>query len=204
MGSYHGPKVRLTRRAGVPVAMIPKHIKQEQPTRPGMHGKRRPRQSLYGKQLTEKQKLMAFYNIRNTQLRGYVQASAAEKRFTSEALMEILERRLDNVIRRVRWARTIWQAREMVSHGHFHVNGRKVDLPSFGVKPGDKITVKDRSKELIKRYATEAEGTGFETPAWLAIDPNTPAVSVVRLPAPEEIKYTFEIDLGKVIEFYTR
>jgi len=204
MGSYHGPKVRLTRRVGVAVAMTPKHLKQEQPTRPGMHGKRRPRQSLYGRQLAEKQKLMAFFDIRNTQLRRYVQLSAAEKRFTTEALMELLERRLDNVIRRIRWARSIWQAREIVSHGHFHVNGRKVDLPSFEVKPGDKITVKDTSKEFIKQCATDAEGTGFEVPGWLTVDPNAPAASVVRMPAPEEIKYPFEIDLGKVIEFYTR
>src|SRR4030042_661910 len=131
MGTYHGPKVRLTRRVGVAIAETPKHINVRRPRRPGIHGRTRPRKSLYGERLAEKQKLCAYYNVRDTQFTRHVEQAQAVQGSTTDALHQILESRFDNVIRRIHWARTIWQARQMVSPGHFLIHGHKVDIPSY-------------------------------------------------------------------------
>jgi small subunit ribosomal protein S4 len=204
MGTYHGAKVRLTRRAGAPVAETPKHTNVRRPTRPGMHGRRRARASLYGAQLAEKQKLCAYYNIRDRQFTRHIEQAQAQPGSTTDALQQILESRLDNVIRRLRWARTIWQARQMVSHGHFYVNGRKVDIASYQVSPGAEITVKPGSEPFV-RAAMEAAGeAAIQVPQWLSVDSDNLRARVLRLPAPEEIRLPFEIDVAKVIEMYTR
>ena len=204
MGTYHGPKVRLTRRAGAPIAETPKHTNVRRPTRPGMHGRRRARRSLYGEQLAEKQKLCDYYNIRDRQFTRHVEQAQAVPGSTTDALQQILESRLDNVIRRLRWARTIWQARQMVNHGHFYVDGHKVDIPSYQVRPGEEITVKPGRDPFVRsalEAAAEAEG---QVPAWLSVDNENLRAKVERLPAPEEIRLPFEIDVAKVIERYTR
>jgi small subunit ribosomal protein S4 len=204
MGTYHGPKVRLTRRAGVPIAETPKHVSMRRPTRPGMHGRRRPRRSLYGEQLAEKQKLSDYYNLRDRQFTRHVEQAQAVRGSTTDALQQILESRLDNVIRRLRWARTIWQARQMVSHGHFYINGHKVDIPSYQVRPGEEITVKPGSEPFVRAAIEAAAETEVQVPAWLSVDNETLRAKVERLPAPEEIRLPFEIDVAKVIEMYTR
>ncbi len=200
MGSYHGPKVRLSRRSGAPIAEVPKHLKREKLTRPGMHGRTRPRQTLYAEQLAEKQKLSEFYNIRDTQMSRYVRSSGS-----SDTLTQRLESRLDNVIRRAKWARSIWQAREMVSHAHFLVNGRKANMPAIELKAGDKITVKEVSKEFLKRCIAEAEEIGAQQPpSWMIVDKEGLAIAINHLPQVDEVKYPFEVDYSKVIEYYTR
>jgi small subunit ribosomal protein S4 len=204
MGSYHGPKVRLTRRAGVPIAETPKHLQVRRPRPPGMHGRRRGRQSLYGEQLTEKQRLCSYYNIRERQFTRYVEQAQATPGSSTEALHRILETRLDNVIRRLRWAATIWQARQMVAHGHFLVNGHKVDLPEYHVHAGDEITVKAGSESFLRRAIETAEQAEIHSPAWLSADAEHLRAKVLRLPEPEEIRLPFAIDLPKIIEFYTR
>ena len=204
MGTYHGPKVRLTRRAGAPIAETPKHTNVRRPTRPGMHGRRRPRLSLYGAQLAEKQKLCDYYNIRDRQFTRHVEQAQAVPGSTTEALQQILESRLDNVIRRLGWARTIWQARQMVAHGHFHVNGHKVDIPSYQVRPGEEITVKAASGPFVRAAMESAADAALQVPAWLAADHENLRAKVLRRPAPEEIRLPFEIDVAKVIEMYTR
>jgi small subunit ribosomal protein S4 len=204
MGTYHGPKVRLTRRVGSPIAETPKHTAMRRPMRPGMHGRRRTRPSLYGERLAEKQKLCAYYNIRNRQFTRHVEQAQAISGSTTDALQQILESRLDNVIRRLRWARTIWQARQMVTHGHFYLNGHKVDIPSYLVRPGEEIAVKPGSEPFV-RAALEAAGEAdLQVPAWLAADNENLRARVLRLPAPEEIRLPFEIDVAKIIEMYTR
>jgi small subunit ribosomal protein S4 len=204
MGTYHGPKVRLTRRAGAPMAETPKHLNVRRPTRPGLHGRRRPRRSLYGEQLGEKQKLAAYYDLRDRQFTRYVEQAQAVAGSTTDALQQILESRLDNVIRRLRWARTIWQARQMVSHGHFYVNGRKVDIPSYQVSTGEEITVKPGSEDFVRAAMASAEEAMLQVPAWLSADNETLRAKVLHVPAPEEIRLPFEIDVAKVIEMYTR
>ncbi len=204
MGTYHGPKVKLTRRVGVPVAETPKHVNLRRQKRPGIHGRRRGRQSLYGEQLTEKQRLCSYYNIRERQFTRYVNEAQSMPGSTTDALHRILESRFDNVIRRLRWATTIWQARQMVSHGHFLVNGRKVDLPAYHVKPGDEVTVKPASEPFIRAAVEAARNVESRTPPWLSADAENLKAKVLRLPEPGEIRMPFEIDLAKIIELYTR
>ncbi len=202
MGHYTGPKVRLSRSLGVPIAETAKHLNMRRTQRPGMHGFRRARQSLYGRQLAEKQKLAVYYNLRNGQMRRYMEEAVASSRAAHEVLQESLETRLDNVIRRLGWARTIWQARQMVAHGHIYVNGRKVDRPSFRVRPGDVITPKGRSEKFIKECAETAEGP--IAPEWLSLSENKVEARVTRLPSLEDVRLPFEINYSLIIEFYTR
>ena len=202
MGNYCGPKVRLSRSLSVPIAETPKHINLKRSTRPGMHGYRPARRTLYGRQLAEKQKLAFYYNIRNAQLSRYMEKAVNSKVNTPEALQEMLETRLDNVIRRVGWARTIWQARQLVSHGHFKVNGRRVDRPGFCVNPGDMITVKDSSKSYIKDCI--AACTEAVVPAWVTPDNDKCEAQVTRLPTPEDVRLPFEIDYSLIVELFTR
>lgn len=202
MGNYCGPKVRLSRSLGVPIAETPKHLNLKRNTRPGMHGFRPARRTLFGRQLLEKQKLAAYYNLRDTQFRRYLEKAAKSKTNTPEKLQELLETRLDNTIRRAGWARTIWQARQMVAHGHFYVNGRRVDKPGFGVSPGDVITVKESSKPYVKRCAESCEDV--LVPGWIVVDPAKQEIIVQRLPLPEDVRLPFEVNYSMVIEYYTR
>lgn len=202
MGNYTGPKVRLSRRLGVPIAETAKHLNPRRPNRPGMHGYRRGRPSLYGRQLAEKQKIACYYNMRDGQLRRYLAMASKSRRDTAAAVQELLETRLDNVVRRLGWARTIWQARQAVTHGHFFVNGRKVNRPSFRVGPGDVVTVRDRSKKFVKDCAETCEGP--LAPEWLSADENKLEGRVVRMPTPEDIRLPFEIEYGLIIEYYGR
>ena len=204
MASYHGPKLRLSRGLEVPIAETPKHVTTKRQKRPGCHGYRRARLSLYGIQLKEKKKVASYYNIRNSQLRRYVKQAQSVDNPPPRALQEILESRLDNVIRRLRWARTIWQARQMVCHGHFLVNGRKVDQPSFCVKPGDIITVKTPSHSFVRQCAESTEGMGFRVPDWLLVDQSRLEATILHPPQFQEVLIPFEVDYNKLIEFYTR
>ena len=202
MGNYTGPKVRLSRRLGVPICETAKHLNPRRPNRPGMHGFRRGRPTLYGRQLAEKQKLAFYYNVRDGQMRGYMHQARRSKRNTETVFQELLETRLDNVVRRLGWARTIWQARQSVAHGHFQINGRKVDRPSYRVKTGDVIVVKERSQKYVAACAESCEGP--LPPEWLNTEENKLQASVTRAPAPEDVRLPFEIEYGLVVEFYGR
>lgn len=201
MGHYTGPKVRLSRRVGAPVCETQKHINRRE-TRPGMHGFRRGRQTLYGLQLAEKQKIAYYYDVRDKQMRKYMSRASKGKTKADEALQQMLESRLDNIVRRAGWARTIWQARQMVAHAHFEVNGKKVDIPSYHCKPGDIVTVREKSQAFVKNVAQTAEAV--TTLEWLTVDENALKATVNRLPALEEVRLPFEVDYAKIIEFYTR
>lgn len=202
MGNYTGPKVRLTRRLGVPICETAKHLNPRRPNRPGMHGFRRGRATLYGRQLAEKQKIAYYYNVRDGQLRKYMQLASRSKRNAEAVFQELLESRLDNVVRRLGWARTIWQARQAVAHGHFRINGRKVDRPSFRVRPGDVISVRDRSHKFVKDCAETCEGP--LPPEWLAPEENKYEARVTRMPTPEDVRLPFEVEYALVIEYYGR
>ncbi len=202
MGNYTGPKVRLSRRLGAPICETAKHLNPRRASRPGMHGYRRGRPSLYGRQLAEKQKIACYYNVRDGQLRKYMSNASSARRDTVTVIQEQLESRLDNVVRRLGWARTIWQARQAVAHGHFLINGRKVDRPSFQVRVGDVITVKDRSKNFVNSCAETCEGP--LAPEWLSVEENKLEARVVRMPAPEDVRLPFEVEFGLIIEYYGR
>jgi small subunit ribosomal protein S4 len=186
------------------MAETSKHTNVKRPKRPGMHTRPRRHTSLYGERLTEKQKLCAYYNIRERQFARYIAEAQATPGASTDVLHQILETRFDNVLRRLHWARTIWQARQMASHGHFLINGRKVDLPAYGVKAGDEITVKPGSEPFVRAAMESVQEAETPLPEWLQADNDNLRAKVLRLPQPGEIRLPFEIDLPKVIELYTR
>ena len=198
MANYTGPKVKLSRRVGVPIADIPKHTTKRQLNPPGMHGFRGRRLRDYGVRLNEKQKLRYHYNMLERQFARYVETAGSAKGNTGDVLLRLLEQRLDNVIRRLGWARTIWAARQLVSHGHVRVNERKTDRPSFQVKVGDQITLKQKTHKLVREHMESM--AGLQVPAWLSFDPSTLTASIVGIPTPDQVP--FDVNLNLIIEFY--
>ena len=198
MANYTGPKVKLSRRVGVPIADIPKHTTKRQLNPPGVHGFRGRRLRDYGVRLNEKQKLRYHYNMLERQFARCVKNAAGAKGNTGDVLLRLLEQRLDNVIRRLGWARTIWAARQLVSHGHVTVNGRKTDRPSFQVKVGDKITIKQKTQKLVREHMESM--AGLQVPAWLSFDPSTLTANIVAVPTPDQVP--FDVNMNLIIEFY--
>ncbi len=199
MANYTGPKVKLSRRVGVPIADLPKHTTKRQLNPPGMHGFRGRRLRDYGVRLNEKQKLRYHYNVLERQFRNYMEKAGTARGNTGEIMMQLLEQRLDNVIRRLGWARSIWAARQIVSHGHILVNGRKTDIASFQVSVGDEITVKkDNAKKVIRESMESLPG--HEVPAWLTFDPSTLTAKVVAVPTSDQVP--FDVNMNLIIEFY--
>src|SRR5579862_9780078 len=168
MARQHGPKVKLSRRVGVPIADIPKHTAKEL-TLPGMHGYRGRRSTEYGVRLTEKQKLRFHYGMYEKQFRRFLDIAKKSKGNTANTMMQILESRLDNVLRRLGVGRTIWAARQIVAHGHVLVDGHKTDVASFLVKPGQTITFKEGIHKLLRE--TMEQNAGHQVPNWLEWNP---------------------------------
>lgn len=201
MGRYTGPKVKQSRRVRAPISDTTKHMKADLERGPGQHGaSRRRKLTGYGERLREKQKLRFFYHVSEKQFRRYMAEASRSAGNTAERLNELLERRLDNVVRRAGLCRTIWQARQVVVHGHVQVNGRKVDRPSFAVSAGDVVTVKPRSRKAVQSMAESAD-TGNLVPGWLVVNTEELTVRVERLPQPEEIFRPFETNMQHVVEF---
>lgn len=198
MARYLGPKVKLSRRVGAPIADIPKHTAKRQLNPPGMHGYRGRRLRDYGVRLVEKQKLRFHYNVMEKQFRRYMHEAHRRKGNTGEVLLQLLEQRLDNVVRRAGFARTIWQARQMVVHGHVLVNGRKVDRPSASVKPGDEITLKSKIHDVVRDVMESM--AGHIVPDWLEVNPSELSVRVAATPTSEQAP--FDINMNLVVEFY--
>ncbi|MCA9285626.1 MAG: 30S ribosomal protein S4 [Phycisphaerales bacterium] len=198
MARYIGPKVKLSRRVGVPIADIPKHTAKRQLTPPGMHGFRGRRAKDYGIRKDEKQKLRYHYSVLERQFRGYLDAAARSKGNTGEMLLRALEQRLDNVVRRSGLARTIWAARQLVAHGHVLVNGRKVDRPSFQTKVGDTISVKEGIQKLARENMESM--AGLVVPGWISVNPAELSIKVVAVPTSDQIP--FDVNTNMIVEFY--
>ena len=165
-------------------------------------GQMRRKQSEYGRQLNEKQKVKFVYGVLERQFKNYFEMAERRPGQTGENLLAILESRLDNVVFRLGFAMTRPEARQLVSHGHVTVNGRKVNIPSFLVKPGMVITLKDSSKNLEKIKAN-LEGTSFRaTPKWMEYDANTMTAKVLAVPAREDIDLPVEEHL--IVELYSK
>jgi small subunit ribosomal protein S4 len=197
MGRYLGPKVKLSRRVGVPIADIPKHTGKEL-TLPGMHGYRGRRNTEYGVRLAEKQKLRYHYGVMEKQFRKYMDMAKKSKGNTATAMMQILEQRLDNVLRRLGVGRTIWATRQIVSHGHVLVDGRKTDIASYMVKPGQTITFKEKTHKVLRDNMEQ--NAGHNVPGWLEWNPAQLTAKVNALPTPEDVP--FEVNMNLIIEFY--
>lgn len=197
MANYTGPKVKLSRRVGVPIADNHKHTRS-QLTPPGMHGYRGRRLRDYGVRLNEKQKLRYHYNILERQFRRFLEQASSSKGNTGTVLLTLLEKRLDNVIRRLGYARTIWGARQLVGHGHVLVNGVKTDASSYTVEIGDKITIKEKHHKLVRDNLESLPG--HEVPGWLSFDPSTLTASVVAEPTTDQVP--FDVNMNLIVEFY--
>lgn len=198
MARYIGPKVKLSRRVGVPIADNPKHTSKRQLVYPGMHGFRGRRLRDYGLRLNEKQKVRYHYSVLETQFRRYIAEASRSKGNTGEVLMRILECRLDNVLRRTGMARTIWAARQLVAHGHVLVNGRKTDRPSYGVEVGDVITLKPKIQKLVRENMESMPG--LEVPQWIDFNPGELTVKCLALPTSDQIP--FDVNPNLIVEFY--
>jgi small subunit ribosomal protein S4 len=198
MARYTGPKVRLSRRIGTPIEDVPKHTSKRALTPPGMHGFRGRRLRDYGVRMNEKQKLRHHYHVLERQFRRYIEEAGRLPGNTGEMLLRLLERRLDNVVRRAGLARTIWSARQLVAHGHVRVNGRKTDRPSFSVSVGDVITVKDKVQKVVRENMESL--SGHEVPGWIEFNPSELTIKIVALPTSDQIP--FDVNANLIIEFY--
>ncbi|HRP62306.1 MAG TPA: 30S ribosomal protein S4 [Phycisphaerales bacterium] len=198
MARYLGPKVKLSRRVGVPIADIPKHTAKRQLTPPGVHGHRGKRLKDYGIRKDEKQKLRYHYGVMEKQFRRYVDEAARRKGNSGEVLLQLLEQRLDNVIRRAGFTRTIWAARQLVVHGHVLVNGKKVDRPSCEVRPGDAITLRDGIHKVVRENMESM--AGHIVPGWMDVNPSELTAKVLAPPTPDQIP--FDVNTNLIVEFY--
>ena len=206
MARYTGPKVRVTRRLGVNVFENEKGRKalERRPFPPGAHGRTRRRNagSEYLAQLQEKQKAKYIYGVLEKQFRSYFAMAEKRQGITGENLLAILETRLDNVVYRLGFAMSRAEARQLVTHGHFTVDGRKVNIPSFLVKPGMVITLKDSSKSLDKIKANVEANASRPAPKWLDYDANNMVGKVVAMPARDDIDLPVEEHL--IVELYSK
>ncbi len=210
MGRYLGPSCRVCRREGMKLFL--KGVKcetakcqvekRQRNLAPGMHGWRRPRQSDYGVRLREKQKVKRHYGLLEKQFMRYFHEAERGKGNTGQTLLQLLERRLDNVIYKLNFAPSRKAARLIIAHGHIHVNGRKVDIPDFTVSLGDKIAVKrsDRSLKLVKQQLES--NPNFTVQNWLQLSRETAEATVVAMPSREDVQIPVEEQL--VVEFCSR
>lgn len=169
---------------------------------PGQHGQGRTKNSEYGQQMREKQKAKRYYGVLESQFRGYFDMAARRPGQTGENLLSILECRLDNVIYRLGFGMSRAEARQMVTHGHFTVNGRKVSIPSYQVKPGMVITLKDSSRGIDKIKANIEANAFRPAPKWLEYDANNMIAKVVGVPARDDIDLPVEEHL--IVELYSK
>ncbi|HIF30995.1 MAG: 30S ribosomal protein S4 [Pirellulaceae bacterium] len=200
MARYTGPKARINRRLGAMLyedgGAVRAWQRREQP--PGMHT-RPSRPSDYGLALKEKQKIKHFYGLGEKQLRRYFSIASHRTGNTAESLLLMCERRLDSVIRRAGFTKTRPQARQGITHGHFQVNGVKVTKPSYQLRPGDIITVRNRENLLTYYRSIAEEGESME---WLTFDNDTLRATVNGLPGPSDI--SLPVNGNQVVEFMSR
>ena len=169
---------------------------------PGQHGQGRSKSSEYGQQLREKQKAKRYYGVLESQFRSYYEMAERRQGKTGENLLSILECRLDNVVYRLGFAMSRAEARQMVSHGHFTVNGRKVNIPSYQVKPGMVITLKESSRGIEKIKANIEANAFRPAPKWLEYDAANMIAKVAAVPARDDIDLPIEEHL--IVELYSK
>ena len=209
MARYIGPVCRLCRREGMKLFLKGERCYTEKcgiekrNFAPGQHGKsRKSKLAGYGVQLREKQKVKRIYGVLEDQFRRYFERADRTRGITGETLLQLLERRLDSVAYRLGFATSRPQARQLVRHGHFTVNGRKVDIPSFSVKPGDVIAVRQssRSSASILHALEEVKGRGV--PEWLQVDAEGMSAKIGSIPTREQINLPVQEQL--IVELYSK
>jgi len=210
MAKYRGAVCRLCRREGVRLYLkgercfSGKCAIEKRPYPPGEHGQKRTRRRVsdYGIQLREKQKLRRIYGILERQFRRYFAQATRRSGVTGEALLQFLERRLDNVVWRLGFASSRALARQLVNHGHFTVNDRPVNIPSYQVRQGDTVAVTGSSRSLPPIVSSVATAGGRRLPPWLEIEGDAMRGKVLSLPARDDIDTQIQEEL--VVEFYSR
>jgi small subunit ribosomal protein S4 len=206
MARYRGPVGKISRRLGIGITEKGQRILSKRPFPPGQHGPgaRRRQVSDYGLQLTEKQKARHMYGVLERQFRRLFQQAARRSGVTGEHLLSLLECRLDNVIYRLGWALTRSQARQLVTHGHIVVDGRKTNIPSYTVKIGQIITV--RSQSIQRTYFKNLVDSGYlntyRAPEWLHLKPSELTGTIVSLPRRDDAEP--DINEQLIVEFYSR
>ena len=202
MARYTGPVHKACRRARTPLCQSKKCAVDRRPYPPGEAGRGRIRESDYLIQLREKQKLRAMYGILERQFRRYYREAVGQKGITGENLLRNLESRLDNVVYRAGFAATRAQARQLVNHGHFLVNGRRVDIPSFHVRSGDTVSLRPRSEELIVvQHALDTSGDRT-VPEWLEVAAEDHKIVISDLPTRAQIDTPIQEQL--IVELYSK
>lgn len=208
MARYTGPVCRLCRRESTKLYLkgercyTNKCAFERRAFAPGQHGQSKKKVSEYGIQLREKQKARRIYGVLENQFEAYFNKAERQKGITGENLLVLLERRLDNVVFRLGMASSRTEARQLVRHGHFLVNGKRVDIPSFQAKAGDVVTIAEKSKESPK-FKDTIEAIGQKTvPAWLELDTAAAAGRVTRYPHRDEIDIPVQEQM--IVELYSR
>ena len=199
---YTGPKAKLCRRLGVNLFGTEKYTKilRNRQSKPGMHGAKFAKKSEYGRQLEEKQKARYLFGVSEKQTAAYMHKAVSQPGDTGQNFLRLFERRLDNVIYVSQLAVTRPQARQMVTHGHFKLNGRRVDIPSILVRPGDKIEVLAKFK-TSPLYA-DLEKLKDYSPKWLQVDLKNLSLEVLALPEQDDLEKS--IDSQLIVEYYSR
>jgi small subunit ribosomal protein S4 len=197
-------KYKINRRLGVNLWGRPKSPVNKRDTPPGQHGQRRPKQSDYGIQLMAKQKLKGYYgNIGERQFRRYYQEAMRRRGDTGEALIGLLERRLDTVVYRMKFVPTPFAARQIINHGHIKVNGKKVNIASYLVKEGDSIEIKDSSKQ-IALVLEAAQSPERDVPDYIEVDHSAMKGRFVRTPKLADVPFPVQMEPNMVVEYYSR
>ena len=209
MARYTGPVCRLCRRERMKLFLKGDRCFKEKCAverrgyPPGQHGTRRGRRVQgYGLQLREKQKVKRYYGLLESQFRDYFKEADRRRGITGENLLVLLERRLDNIVYSLGFASSRAQARQFVRHGHVRVDGRKVDIPSFQVRPGQKVAIKEdsRKNDFIRASVETARGRGV--PEWLELDAESFTGTMLRAPTREDVKLPIQEQL--IVELYSR
>lgn len=209
MAVYHDARCRLCRRSGMKLFLkgsrcfTDKCAIERRGYAPGEHGKsRRVKETNYGQQLREKQKTRQIYGLLERQFRHYFSKASEAKGVTGEVLLQMLERRLDNVLYRANFALSRSQSRQVVRHGHVTVNGQAVDIPSFLVKPGDTIAIREKSRKLAIILTTIEARKGQSAPEWLDVDTDKLSAKVLSIPTRDSIPIPINEQL--IVELYSK
>ena len=208
MSRYTGPVCKECRREGKKLFLkgdrcyTGKCAIERRAYAPGQHGQNRSKNSEYGLQLRAKQAARRYYGIQEGQFHKYFLMAERKTGMTGENLLKICESRLDNVVYTLGWASSRAEARQLVTHGHFVVNGSKVDIPSYLLKAGDTVSIKSKSRDSVKIKAVLEANASRPVPTWLSLDANNLEAKVVALPEREQI--TTPVEEHLIVEFYSK
>ena len=208
MARYTGPVCRLCRREGTKLYLkgerctSGKCALDRRNTAPGQHGAANKKMREYGLQMREKQKTRRYYGVLEKQFVNYYEEAARKEGMTGENLICMLERRMDNVVYRMGFASSHKEARQLVLHGHFTLNGKKVNIPSLIVKAGDVVAVKETSRDSVKFKALAEAAADATAPKWLEVKADAMTAKVLTLPAREDVDFDFNEQL--IVELYSK